>query len=93
MSIRRKQNKYIKGVSQSGPVVGVRLSKQGAEDLQFIIENFTKRYGPDLAPSVSSILDKAIITWAQSINFDEVRMANAHRELIEESSAASRAAA
>lgn len=86
MSLRRKQPKRIKNVAQSGPVKGVRLSLEAAENLQGIMAMYDRLYNKAEHPSISLLINKAICRWADDIGFDEDRLAQAHKELLAESS-------
>lgn len=81
--LRRKHPKFIRNVSQKSPVAGVRLSQEAVECLHAVRDLMEKAWNPADQPTISMIMDRAFVKWAQSIQFDPKRLEQARIEFLE----------
>ncbi|TMQ29750.1 MAG: hypothetical protein E6K65_08000 [Nitrospirae bacterium] len=83
--LRRRYPRRHKNVDQSAPVKSVRLSPEAAQVLERLTEAMVEKWSPEELPSVSMLISKALVFYADRITYDPRKLEATYQEFVDES--------
>ena len=83
--LRRRYPDRQKNVDQESTRKCIRLSPEAAQVLERLTEAMIEKWSPEDLPSVSMLISKALVFYADRITYDPRKLGAAYQEFVQES--------